>query len=86
MDAKKEPNKAVSWETLPEPYKYGGKCSQATIGLSTWSPIEELEKGLKELKGLQPQWKDNNINQPKPPELPGTKPSTKKYTWLQLHM
>jgi hypothetical protein len=21
-----------------------------------------------------------------PPELPGTKPSTKEYTWLQLHM
>jgi hypothetical protein len=29
------------------------------------SPIEELQKGLKELKG--------------------TKPSTRKYTWLQLH-
>jgi hypothetical protein len=23
-------------------------------------------------------------NQPGPPELPGTKPSTKEYTWLQL--
>uniref|UniRef100_A0A0V1KH67 Uncharacterized protein n=1 Tax=Trichinella nativa TaxID=6335 RepID=A0A0V1KH67_9BILA len=30
------------------------------------------------------------MNQPVPPELPGTKPPTKEYTWrdswLQLHM
>jgi hypothetical protein len=26
------------------------------------------------------------FNQPVPQELPGTKPSTKEYTWLQLHM
>jgi hypothetical protein len=25
--------------------------------------------------------KNNNINQPDPPELPGTKPSTKEDTW-----
>jgi hypothetical protein len=50
------------------------------------SPIEELEKGPKELKGLQPHRKNNNINQPDPPELPGTKPPTKEYTWLQLHI
>jgi hypothetical protein len=25
--------------------------------------------------------KNNNINQPDPPELPGTKPPTKEYTW-----
>jgi hypothetical protein len=34
--------------------------------------------------------KNNNINQPDPPELPETKPPTKEYTWrdpwLQLHM
>jgi hypothetical protein len=33
--------------------------------------MQELEKELKEL----------NINQPDPPELPGTKPPTKEYTW-----
>jgi hypothetical protein len=55
---------AVSWETLPEPYKYRGRCSQPTIGWSTGSPIEELEKGLKELKGFAR--KNNNINQPDP--------------------
>ena len=36
-------------------------------------------------------WKEEkNINQPDPPELPGSKPPTKEYTWrdpwLQLHM
>jgi hypothetical protein len=41
---------AVSQEALPESYKYRGRCSQSTIGLSMGSPIEELEKGLKELK------------------------------------
>jgi hypothetical protein len=55
---------------------------QQTIGLSTRSPMEELEQGL---KGLPPHRK-NNINQLDSPELPGTKPSTKEYTWLQLHM
>jgi hypothetical protein len=34
---------------------------------------------------MQPHKKNNNINQPVPQELPGTKPSTKEYTWLQLH-
>jgi hypothetical protein len=34
------------------PDKYRSGCSQPTIGLSTRSPIEELEKGPKELKGL----------------------------------
>jgi hypothetical protein len=29
--------------------------------------MEELEKGLKELKGLKPHRKDNNINQQEPP-------------------
>jgi hypothetical protein len=32
------------------PEKYRGGCSQPVIGLSTGSPMEELEKGLRELK------------------------------------
>jgi hypothetical protein len=42
------------------------------------SIVDELEKGLTELKGLHPHRKHNNINQPDrlPPELPGTKPTT----------
>jgi hypothetical protein len=35
----KEPDTAVSWEALPEPYKYRDTFSQPTIGLSTGSPI-----------------------------------------------
>jgi hypothetical protein len=48
----KEPNIAVSWEALPVPDKYKGRCPQPTVGLSKRSPMEELEKGLKELKEL----------------------------------
>jgi hypothetical protein len=43
--------------------------------------MKELEKGLKELKGFVTHRRDNNINQSEPPELPGTKPPTKKYIW-----
>ena len=59
---------------------------QQTIGLSTRSPIEESEKGLKELKRFATYRKNNNINQPDALGLPGTKSSTKEYIWLQLHM
>jgi hypothetical protein len=34
------------------PDKYKGEFSQPTIGLSTRSPMEELEKEVKELKEL----------------------------------
>ena len=37
----------VSLEVLPEPDKYRGGCPQPTIGLSTGTLMEELEKGLK---------------------------------------
>ena len=52
--------------------------------------MEEMGKGLKELKGLEPHRKNNNIIQLDPSELPGTKPPTREYTWeepwFQLHM
>ena len=44
------------------------------------SPMEELEKGLKELKGFAHNRRNNNINQPDPSEPPGTNPPTKEYT------
>jgi hypothetical protein len=47
-----EPDIAVSWEALPVPEKYRGGCFQSTIGLSTGSSMEKLEKELKELKGF----------------------------------
>jgi len=37
---------------LPELDKYRGECSQPTIELRIGSPVEELEKGLKELRGF----------------------------------
>jgi hypothetical protein len=43
---------AVSREALPEPDIYRGGCSQSTIRLSMGFPMEELERGLKELKGF----------------------------------
>jgi hypothetical protein len=64
------------------PDKYSCGCSQSTIDLSTGSPVEELEKG--------PNMRNKNMNQPVPPEFPGTKPPTKDYTWsdpwLQMHI
>ena len=34
------------------PGKYRSGCSQSSIGRSTGSPMKELEKGPKELKGF----------------------------------
>jgi hypothetical protein len=52
-------------------------------------PSGAVRRVLKELKGFVNHRK-NNIKQPDPPDLPGTKPPTKEYTWkdpwLQLHM
>jgi hypothetical protein len=47
-----EPSITVYWEALPELDKYRGGCSLPTIGLSMESLMEDLEKGLKKLKGL----------------------------------
>jgi hypothetical protein len=46
--------------------------------------VKELEKGPKEQKGLVALRRNNNMNQPVPLELPGTKPPTKEYTWRDL--
>jgi hypothetical protein len=43
--------------------------------------LEELGERLKELKGFATHRKNNNINQPYPPKLPGNKPSISEYTW-----
>jgi hypothetical protein len=42
----------MKYRDLPETDKFRGRCSQPTIGLSTGSLMEELEKGLKELRGV----------------------------------
>ena len=43
---------AVSLGALPEVGKNRGSCSQPTIRLIMGSTVEELEDGLKELKGF----------------------------------
>ena len=62
---------AVSWEALAESDKYRGGCSQPTIVLCSGSLMEELEKGQKELGGLQPHVGSNSISRPGPREVPG---------------
>ena len=48
LNAKFHSYSSLSEKERPEKYRVG--YSQTTIGLGVWSPIEELEKGLKELK------------------------------------
>ena len=76
---------------MQEPDIYRGRWSQPTIELVTWSPMEELVKGLKELKGVcNPIGRKAISTNHTPPELPGSKPPTKEYTWrdpvIQPHM
>ena len=70
---------AVSLETLPVPDKYRGRCSQPSIGLSSSSPVEEVEKGSRSWRGLHSHLWNNSMNQPVPAELPGTKPPTEEH-------
>jgi hypothetical protein len=43
--------------------------------------VEELEKGLKELRGFEAPWRSNSVSKPDPLDLPGTGPPTNEYTW-----
>ena len=47
----KNPDIAVSCETMPGPNKHRSGYSQTAIGWITGPPMEELEKVPKELKG-----------------------------------
>ena len=47
-----EPDIAITWDALLVHDKYRGGHSQPAIELSTESPLVELEKGPKELKGF----------------------------------
>ena len=42
----------LSPERLCQCLTYRSGCSQPSIGQSTWSPMKELEKVLKKLKGF----------------------------------
>ena len=47
----KDPDVAVSCETMPGPSKHRSGCSQSANGWITGLPMEELEEVPKELKG-----------------------------------
>jgi hypothetical protein len=47
----KDPDVAISSETMPGPSKHRSGCSQSANGWITGLPMEELEKEPKELKG-----------------------------------
>jgi hypothetical protein len=46
-----DPDIAVSYEAMPVPGKYRSGCSMLSIGWNTGSPMKELEKVSKDLKG-----------------------------------
>jgi hypothetical protein len=47
----KDPDIAVSFQSMPGPSKHRSGCSQSAIGWITWPPMKELEKVPKKLKG-----------------------------------
>ena len=49
-------------EVLPAAHCDRCRFSQANIGLRLRTTMEELEEGLKELKGWKPHRKTNNVN------------------------
>ena len=65
------------------PDKYRSTCSQVTIGLSTGFLIKALEKGLKELKGFATSQEEQQYETMCTPEVIGTKPPNKEYTWRE---
>jgi hypothetical protein len=46
-----DPDIAISFDTMQGPNKHKSGCSQSAIGWITGSPMEELEKVPKKLKG-----------------------------------
>ena len=65
-----EPDVAVSWGSLLEPYGYKGRRQQPTIVLSIGSPMEELKGGLEELKGFAASWEEQWCQPTRPSRAP----------------
>jgi hypothetical protein len=76
-----EPDRAVSWEALPVPTN---TKVDALSQLLDWAQSPQWNSQKKQQMGwsrLKPHRRNNNMNQPLPPELPGTKLLTKEYIW-----
>ena len=71
-------------ERLSEPDKYRGGCSQPTIGLSAGSRMEELEKGLKELRGFAAPWGEQQCQQARPPGVLGDRTTNQRVHMVGL--
>ena len=67
-----EPDIAITWEVLLVHDKYRGGHSQPAIELRTGSPMGELEKGPKELKGFAAPQEEQHES-PRTPRAPRDK-------------
>ena len=56
-------------------------CSQP-LDWALVSPMEEMNKELKELRGFVAPWRKQQCQEIRSPELPGTELSTKEYTYV----
>ena len=65
----KDPDIAVSCETMPGLSKHRSGCSQSAIGWITGPPMEELEKVPKELKGTATLYVEQHYELTSTPEL-----------------
>jgi hypothetical protein len=75
---------------MPEPDEYRCRFSQPTCGLSIRTPNGGVRRRTGVTEGDCNPIGRTTISTNLTPELPGTKPPTKEYTWrnpwLQLHM
>ena len=94
----------IQLSEIMQAWKYNGPMTSLICGICVFSSTSEQKScyqrqkrlayghktTIQQEEGLKPHWKNNNRKQPVTPELPGTKPPTKGYTWrdpsLQMHM
>jgi hypothetical protein len=69
-----EPEIAVSWEALLELTNTESDAHSHPLDWEQGPQWTSWGKDWRRWRGLQPHRKNNNIKQPDPPELPGTKP------------
>ena len=67
------------------PDKYRGGCLQTTIGLRAGSPMEELENGLKELRGFTAPCGEQQYQPARLPRAPRDWTTNQKGTHGETH-